>query len=234
MEIDTRITPALHPGVIEHLEGYSENAEYVDSARMAFEGAYKLLSKAHDARTAVMANPVYTDDYKAMQVSEFINKNQKLVLSKFDDAAAKLEKGIEAIENELSAPILQDAERRSISAEIRAHAKELSTAERHMMLNKAIKEKDHATCRAILGAPAYLSGMTDDDQSLRIRQYHLQCQPQLEKRLQLQKSALKLIHEHGPLIFKEFEKAQGADGDRIQKIRKAHDAANAALKDLSA
>ena len=51
MEINSNITPSLHPQNITSIDGYDDTtAGYVESAKAALELAYKSLGAVHSAR----------------------------------------------------------------------------------------------------------------------------------------------------------------------------------------
>lgn len=50
-DIDTRVTPALHPDNVKQVEGYDERtAPYVSLAETAFSDAYLGIGQVHSAR----------------------------------------------------------------------------------------------------------------------------------------------------------------------------------------
>ena len=88
-------------------------------------------------------------------------------------------------------------------------------------VTKAIIDNDTRSASAVLGGPAYLSGITTEMQSILTRMYHEHHQPLQAKRLKVAKGALSLIGERSGLIFVNLEKAVGADPRKIAKFRNA-------------
>lgn len=105
----------------------------------------------------------------------------------------------------------------------------MSPADRNKFLSEAVDRLDHATLRAVLGAPAYLSGMTGEEQKMRTRMYHTKAVPQVEKRLRVMRQARDMLTDRGGLVFSQMEKAIGASYARVKTIREAHSRATTAL-----
>lgn len=130
----------------------------------------------------------------------------------------------------MNTPLESDAEKMNISGEIRNYSRGLPLDERIRFLNDAVKNKDVKTLRAILGAPAYLSGMNDVEQKLRTREYHRAMQPQIGSRLQALTKTRDLLLDRSRLIFEEAQKAMGGSYKEIKRIRELHNRAHDALK----
>ena len=98
---------------------------------------------------------------------------------------------------------------------------------------EAQQKKDLQTLQALLGAPSYLSGLTDIEVQHYTRQLHEIQNPALAQRLKVMKNAATLLGERGGLVFREVEKAVGKPSHVIQKLRKAKNEAEQAfiLKD---
>ena len=96
-----------------------------------------------------------------------------------------------------------------VSTEVRAHAKGLlNTVERDKLMNEAMAAGDHTTLTAILGAPAYLSGMSPELHATYLRHYNEQRDPQSAKRLKVLKQAVALMQAKSQtFLFKEVARA---------------------------
>ncbi|MBK9009423.1 hypothetical protein [Novosphingobium sp.] len=125
----------------------------------------------------------------------------------------------------MAAPVESKASN-SLSAEIRAYVAALPEGERLSFVRKAISDNDMRTASAVLGGPAYLSGMTADMQSILTRMFHEHHQPLQAKRLKAAKAGLDLIGERAGLVFLQIQKAVGADPQKVARFRAA--AANTA------
>ena len=228
--VDTRVSLALHPENVKKVAGYDDStARYLDATEMAFSTAYEGLRAVHDARATAEKNPGWTPEQRAIQVSKFAEKKFDQSAKALDKARGDLEKNIAQVEAELTAPV-EGRAGSWISIEIRAHVKAMpTTPERHAFIQQAIAGGDSITMGALLAAPAYLSGLTADLQTVYLRQHREVMAPELAQRLKAMQGAKTLIEERGGLIFKEIDKAVGAPPRKAAELQKAQ---NAALKAL--
>lgn len=91
-EIDTRITPALHPDTIKGLDGYSEQTKsHVALIETAFSEAYEGVRSVYEAKAAAARNPTMNDAAKLIQVDDFANKKMARVLRSLDTASVRLD-----------------------------------------------------------------------------------------------------------------------------------------------
>ena len=81
----------------------------------------------------------------------------------------------------------------------------------------------------MLGAPAYLSGMTPEQQAVMLRMYHEKAQPQTAKRLAAAKAAQDYLDRNAGLFMPQVEKAIGGDYRKIQSLRKGVNASKKAF-----
>lgn len=229
-EIDPRITPALHPTNVTQIEGYDEDTKAVlGPTETAFSAAYEGLRAIYATRAKVEKNPAWTEAHRLIQLDEFGRKHLEKITRAFDTTRANLVKGIEHLEQELSAPVTARADRPGISQEIRSHVKALSTGNRMAFVRKAIEDGDEATANAVLGAPAYLSGLDAGMSATLLRFWHEKQNPAAAKRLKVMQGARDLIERNAPLVFTQVEKAVGAPGHKVKKLREAHSEAEKAL-----
>lgn len=85
------------------------------------------------------------------------------------------------------------------------------------------------TVSAVLGAPAYLSGLTDEWQAMLLRQWHEKANPKAAKRLRAMRAVMDLIQDRAPLIHKELERVVGKSPAYAKMLRDKHIAAEKAL-----
>lgn len=228
-EIDTRVSPSLHPINVRELDGYDdETSTLLGRAEFAFAEAYQAMSEIHDARMKAAANPTWTEAQQLVQVDDFAQAQVKRITKSLDSAADNLQTVVNGIERELTTPV-ENSAGGLVSTEIRAHVKGLKTEQRMDFVRAAIISNDTRTATAILGAPSYLSGLTAEMQDILTRMYHEHHSPISAKRLKAAKGALALIGERKQLIFAEKEKAVGAPAIRIAQMRAAKVAAEAAV-----
>jgi len=230
MEIKPNVTPSLHPGNIEAIDGYNDDTRgYVNAAVDALSTAYDSLGKIHEAKAAASKNQAFNEHQQVLVVADFAEKHQTLVAKKFDSAVASLTKGIDAMDAMLNNPIKADAERLNVAQEIRAHTKGLSVDERLKFLTDAHDAGDTETLRAVLGAPAYLSGMSEQERQVRTRMFHEKNSPETANRLKVMRAARDMLLQRGGLVLTEVEKGIGAKWDKVQHLRKGQSAAEKAL-----
>lgn len=230
-EINILVSADLHPRVIEGVEGFDSSTEiYVNGAIESFSAAYDGIRRVHEARIAAEKNGAWTEQNRQLIVAEFAEKIQLGVAKKFDAAMSNMSKTIAAMEGMLSAPLEQSAERQNISAEIRNHVKGLSTKERSAFLSNAHTENDVVTLRAVLGAPGFLSGISEVERTARTKMHHLKNAPDVAKRLEVMKGARQLLEARGGLVLTEVEKAIGTSWAVIKRLREENGKATAALK----
>jgi len=230
-DIDTRVSPDLHPAKVKHIEGYSEaSAPFLAATETAFSTAYEGLRAVYETRAIVDQNPGWNDAQKVMQVSKFADKKEKEAINAFRRAEEGLRANIDKVEQELSAPVEAKATG-TIAAEVRAYAKAMSNApERHSFIMQAIEAGDATTLSALLGAPSYLSGLTVELQRTYVRQYREKMAPELAQRLKAMQGALTLIETRLGLMFKSWEKAVGAPPQKVAELRRTQAAALKALE----
>ncbi|MGY6551812.1 MAG: hypothetical protein ACXIT4_07935 [Erythrobacter sp.] len=219
--IDTRISPALHPVNVQKLDGYSEEtAGILAMTESAFAHAYEQLAKVFDVGDTVRADPTLTEAAAVLKIADYADKAFVGIAQRFDAATANLKTIVASIESNLTAPVESRASN-TLSAEIRAYCKSLPDGERMSFVVKAIKDNDTRSATAVLGAPAYLSGLTNDMQAVLTRQFHETHEPLKAKRLKAAKAGLDLIGERGGLVFSVIQKAVKADPQKVAKLRAA-------------
>ena len=232
-DVDVRLTPSLHPEIVRQIDDF-EDADvkpFLAPVETAFSQAYIDLASIHDAKAAAEKNPTLNAAGKLLAVDDLSAKKIGKLTRTFDSVRTGLGKTIASIETDLSKPVESKAAL-SVCQEIRAHAKALDTTERMNFVRQAIVEGDHTTATAVLGAPAYLSGLDAKTQAVMLRMYHEQHSPVQAKRLRALQSAKDLIERNGPLLLTEADKAVGylTDPKTQRKIypaelRSARDAA---------
>ncbi|MEQ1638967.1 MAG: hypothetical protein ABL903_20085 [Methylococcales bacterium] len=231
MDINAHITPTLHPKNIEKIaDGDTEVLPYLNAAVEAFSEAYDSISKVYVAKDLAAKNQAWTKENVHMLVGELAEKHLTRVCKKFDSVVASMTTSIDALDGQLNSPISADAERFNISAEIRAHVKGLSVEDRLKFIDDAFASHDVATLRAILGAPSFLSGMSEKERQLRTRMLHEQSSPQTAKVLAALRRAKEMLETRGGLLFSEMEKAVGVPRNRIFELQKVNKHALDALK----
>ena len=227
--VDTRVTLSLHPLNVEKIDGFDdETRPYVAATQTAFSEAYEGLRAVHDAKAAAKRNPTWNEAQQIIATDDYGQKVFQRIARGFDSARANLDKSIKALDEQLTAPVVSKAAH-SVSAEIRAHVKGLSTGDRIAFIQRAIADGDDITASAVLGGPAYLSGIDRDMQAVMTRLYHERTSPAVAKRVRVMTAARELIETRGGLLFAEMEKAVGEKPHKIAALRAAKTAAEQAF-----
>lgn len=222
-------TLSLDPKNITSIEGVNDQTMgYVRSAFDAFTGAYNALQRLSDAREQVKKDPSKTEAAQILLLAAEAEKLQERMTKKMDLAQKALSDGVAHTEKELSTPLTAKADT-TLGREVREYVKNLPNEKRHSFLENALKENDLPTLHAVLGAQPFLSGLTPQMQAHFTRALHEKSQPDLALRLNVQKRALELVAQRGPLVFKEIVKVMGADWKMVDKLRKAQSSAEQAL-----
>lgn len=235
MDINTQITPSLHP---ELLKGRLQEAGLADEgilagtaqAVTAFSEAYETLREIHDAREAAARNPAWTEGAQILNVAAFAEKKQAGVLSKFDAALKNLSTVAHSIEAELLNPVQQQAGIGTLNEEVRRHVNAIpDLGKRVEFIKEAIKSGDTLTATAVLGAPCYLSGLGAELHQELLRSFHESQNPLAVKRLNAARLCVEHLEKYSPMFLTELTKAVGADSRKVRELRKGDNQARAKL-----
>lgn len=220
MDINTKVSPSLHPSNIESIEGYNdETASHVADALGAFNTAYTQLGKINEFREAIAPDTSMTDDAKLLDVSKYAGKCMDAATKAFDNADKSLLARIAHAEAELNAPLKATKSTTGLTSEIRGHVKALPADERRAWFAEAIASNDSSSLEAVLAGPGYLSGLKQVEVDHYTRLYQEQQNPQMFRRLQVMKQAHAMLRERSQLVISGVQKAMGADFGKVQKVR---------------
>lgn len=236
IKIDTSVTPSLHPQNVQALADYdSDTRGELGQVETAFSEAYEGIAKVHVARDLARNNPSWTEAAQIVATQDLADKVYERAAARFDKASASMKAGIALLEKDLTGPVAARAAH-TISVEIRNYVRGLKAEGGSAMdfVRKAIESGDHDSVSAVLGAPAYLSGLAPEAHAVLLRMYHAKARPVVEKRQRAMKAALALMDERSGLLHKELEKAVGVKPHIAHGLRKAKTAAEQAvvLKDV--
>lgn len=227
--VKTKVTPSLHPQNITHIDGYSEEtAAVLKPTEDAFKLAYESVAAVHAAREAARQNPTWNESAQVIATQAFADKVFDKVARSFDSVRDRLVKGIASLEQQLSAPVESKASS-TLSVEIRNHCKSLNIGGRMSFIRQAMMDHDERTVSAVLGAPAYLSGLDQKMAEVLLREYHSRHSPELANRLKAMQGAKDLIERNAPIIHTELERAVGMSGHEVKKLREAKTKAEQAM-----
>ena len=217
--VDARITPSLHPDNVKNIDGFDEQtAPYLAPTMTAFSTAYEGVRAVWAAKEAAAHNPTRNEAMQIIHTDDFAQKHFAKISKSFDVTRSNLEKGITMLEQQLAAPIESKATQ-SIAGEIRAFVRDMPTEKRHKFIQEAIDAGDEKTVSALLGAPAYLSGLDANFQQTYVRFWNERSAPEVAQRLKAMKGAKQMIEERAGLVFKELEKAVGAPPHQAAALR---------------
>ena len=222
IQLDVPVTPSFQSANVRALPQYdSETAPLFGQLEEAFDVAYRTVRSIHDAREAAKNDLTLTENAKIVAVADYADKLMDSATCAFDRAGASPTNNIAALEKALSEPVPARAAL-TISVEIRAHVTGLKADGGSILgyVRRAIDAGDHDTVSAVLGAPAYLSGMPPENQAVMLRMYHTKANPQTAKRLAAAKAAQEYLDRNAPLLFKEIEKGIGGGYRKVQMLRK--------------
>ncbi|KLU27669.1 hypothetical protein EOS_03410 [Caballeronia mineralivorans PML1(12)] len=230
----TDVPVSYHPLNIDSIEGVDEEtAPYVKPAKEALALAYVTLNQLNEARRALVNDESLTEGAKLLKLADFAGKHQETVSRKFDAVHQNLTAGINDLERQLNAPVAEAARISPFAPDIRNHVKALSFDKQHEWINEMIKKDDRQSLNAVLGAPAFLSGLTDEWQKIQAKRYHKAMNPGLTTRLDVMIKAREKIETVGAqFVHTDVEKSLGhKHGWReVQRLRAVKVTANDPFK----
>jgi hypothetical protein len=155
-----------HPDFARHAFGQAAERDAdvkaaLDNALSYLELTYKTTQTLHEAEPTV----------KGLRMeAEFLTAAERVyanIEKSFETRAAALQTARQKVEAKIAA-VLQDpnaAKNAALYSEIRSHIARQPQGERSKFVTTAIAEADKATLNAVLGAPAYLSGLDAKQQA---------------------------------------------------------------------
>lgn len=221
IEVDTRVTPALHPANIAKIDGYTDATKgYVAGTERALHEAYSGVTAVFAAAESVKRDLSLTEAARVLKVADMADRVFSKVAKLFDTESNNLNKGIAHLEAQLNAPVAARAAH-PIAAEVRAYVLAMKGPDRVNFVYKAITSGDTVTAESVLGAPSYLSGIEPATQAVLVRTYHEQSAPEEAAKLKTMQGALALLGNRGGLLFTQLEQAVGAKPHEVRAIRQA-------------
>jgi len=221
---------SYHPLTIDAIEGVNEEtAPYVKPAKEVLSLAYVTLNQLNEARRAVQHDESLTEAGKLLKLADFASKHQELVTRKFDAVHKNLSVGIGALERQLNAPVVEAARVSPFAVEIRDHVKAMNPDQRMQWLNEMTRKDDRQSLNAVLGAPSYLTGLSDEMKAGYAAHYHRTTNPGLVARLDVMKKALDKVETLGGRLLLDVEKSLGhkhgwSEVSRVRAVKvKAND-----------
>lgn len=228
-ELKRTVSPTLHPANITGLVGYEPHRKYIAHATEAMDTAYQAIDHVMEARAKLALDASRTPKARILMAAQMAEKYMTQIQKKFECSWDRLTAGIDHTENELSTPLEEYAGIGNVATEIRAHLKSMSSGDRMSFLADSLDRDDERTLKSVLGAPAYLSGMTGIEQAHVTRNYHAKKNPEMAKRVEVMKLVLEKLERARPIVLIEMEKAVGVTRLELEKLKAASSEAEAAL-----
>lgn len=222
-EVDTRISPTLHPGIAGEIADYDDDTRpLLGATETAVSEAFEALKSIHDAKAAAATNPTLNEYAQLIAVDNHAEKRMGKVYASWGRTVDVLNNNIAAMEKELYAPVEQRATA-SMASEIRQHFAGLKDGEKMNALRKAIEGGDALTASSILGAPSYLSGLDPDLHAEYLRDWHNAQRPVEAKKIRAMRAAAEMLNDRYKLLTKAHREAVGVieqteEGRRGEKI----------------
>lgn len=209
---------------ISKLDGYEEHAALLAGSVAAFDAMHAAVVSIIDARDKSTRDPTLgSEAAQVLKVATYADKLMEAASRKMDGAYQSLEAQIKATEEELGRAVAGGIHT-TLATEIRAHAKsEKSPAQ---FVGNLIAQGDAQSVSAILGAPAFLSGLTEDMRAALIKQWNAKRNPALTKRLELLKAVSDRLERAGSSLFVTVERAMGVKYETVKRLRDAQSAAS--------
>jgi len=228
-EVKHTVSPSLHLSNITSIVGYESAKGYVHHAAEALDASYQAVEHVTEARRKLQLDESRTQKARVLMAAQLAEKHLSVLQAKFNSSHNKLSAGITHTEAELSKPLEEFAGIGNVATEIRAHLKSMSSGERIKFLSEALELGDEKTLKSSLGAPSYLSGMSQAEADHVTRSYHNKQNPEMASRLEVMKQVRSKLENAERIMVQAMEKAVGATHFEIEKLRAASNDAEAAL-----
>jgi hypothetical protein len=224
-------SPSLDERVITSIENFDENDPALAQARNAFSDATETLKKIASARDPLSKDTSKTLEMKLLAMAPITEKAQERVSKKFDNALKALTSLAQSVDEGLNKP-LEQTTHSALCVEIRSYVRNLPQDRREAFVNDAVSRGDMQVMQSVLGAPAYLSEVSEIRKAMWLRQYRERANPIDVMRLAIYRSAIELVQDRGPLLHGEFERALGGSWKDVNRLRNQVSASDAALAAL--
>lgn len=188
----------------------------------AVSEAFEALKSIHDAKAAAATNPTLNEWAQLIAVDSHATKRMDKVYAAWSRTTDTLNNNIATMEKELYAPVESRASR-TMATEIRQHFAGLKDGEKMKALKLAIDNGDETTATAVLGAPSYLSGLSEELHAEYLRDWHNAQRPVEAKKIRAMQAAADMLNDRYKLLTKAHREAVGVieqteEGRRGEKI----------------
>lgn len=234
MGIDTRVSPALHPGTLrgfmqERGEYASDVVPLIAPLEDALAVVYQGFIKVNDARDAAERDPTLTKEAKIVMVADLGDKVLERSFAALGKAESTIRNNIATLEKSLSEAVVSKASHH-VAVEIRAFVREQAGKGESAMgfVSEAIRTGDLDTAAAILGVAPFLSSLTPEQHAVLLREYNTARNPQAALRIKAMTTALD-YYGRAPKLPTVLEKAVGTSDSKVRALRAAQNASKKAF-----
>jgi hypothetical protein len=208
-EVDTRISPTLHPGIAGEIADYDDDTRpLLGQTETAVHEAFQALQSIHNAKEGVKGNLALNEYAQLIAVDNHATKVMGKVYGSWSRTVDTLNNNIAALDKELNAPVEQRATA-SMASEIRSYFRGLKDGPRMTALRQAIEAGDEVTVTAVLGGRPYLSGLEPDLHKEFLHDWHKAQRPLEAKRLGAMRQAADMLNNRYKLLTKAVTDAVG-------------------------
>ena len=182
-----------------------------------------------EARDIAERDPTLTKEARIIKVAELGDKVLERSFAALGKAESTLRNNINTLEAQLSEAVVSKASHH-VAVEIRNYVRELKAQGKSPMgfVSEAIRTGDYESASAILGAPHFLSGLTPEQQSILLREYHERRNPQTAMRIKAMNTALD-YYSRAPKLPTVLEKTIGAPDHKVKALKAASNATKKAF-----
>ena len=135
----------------------------------------------------------------------YAEKELAQMLPMVDKQREKTNSEIAALEKEIDESLEKGAVRWQFAEETRQHVRQLTKNDRAKFVETALADGNQLAAAAVLGVPAYLSGLNDSARNLFVSRYRTMCFPKSSARIKALSEAQEILDEGGKSLMREVE-----------------------------
>ena len=163
------------------------------------------LSKIMNVHELRMGNAVETPLANLKASKSHAEKELAQTLPLVDQQRQKTKAAIAALEKEIDASLDKGASKWQFAEETRQYVRQLTNKEREKFVERALSDGDQLASAAVLGVPAYLSGLNKAAHTLFLSRYRSECFPGSSARIKALSEAQEILDEGGKSLMREVE-----------------------------
>jgi hypothetical protein len=196
----------------------------LEAVRAALEAAGEFAEQAAHAVTTIRADKSRTPAANEMRIKATVTRLAESAAKALDAAHSKAAGELQKITRDTSPPQPVDAMALAVAGEIRRHLVGLDDAARDRILGQA----DDRVIAAVVAAPAFVSGMSDNGQALALTTWRRKRHPEAVEREQRVSKAPEAVQRAGRSLPSFFDELLTPEGEKAAAAAKKADAAVAA------